>query len=178
MTNNSPQLNSFPVDTREDLVINAIEIFDTIKQSLMVLNKDLVVVMANASFYSTFQVTRKQTEGKRIYDIGNGQWDIDKLKVLFEKIIPENKAVDDYEVSHTFDHIGEKVMLLNAREILRQDNRQKVILLAIEDITRNKQLEQQTKDAGVRINAILENLVGSAERYTGSTAPQHGAEKA
>jgi PAS domain-containing protein len=82
-----PQTNSFGIDTREDLVINAIEIFDTIKQSLVVLNKDLNVVMANASFYKTFQVTRQETEGTRIYDIGNGQWNIDKLRILLEKII-------------------------------------------------------------------------------------------
>ncbi len=177
MANQSAQLNSFAIDTREDLVINAIEIFDTIKHSLVVLNKDLNVVMANAAFYKTFQVTREETEGNRIYNIGNGQWNIDKLKILLEKIIPQNKAVDDYEVSHNFNTIGEKVMLLNAREIVRQDNRQEVILLAIEDITYSKMLEQQAKDAESHINTILEKLVGSAVRYTGGTAPQTSPKK-
>lgn len=172
MAQHNPELNSFALDTREDLVINAIEIFDTIKQSLMVLDKNLVVVMANAAFYKTFEVTRKETENILIYDIGNGQWNIEKLKFLFESIIPKSKAVDDYEVTHTFEHIGEKVMLLNAREIIRQDNRQEVILLAIEDITASKQLERQAKEAESHINKILENLVGSTERYSGGTAPQ------
>lgn len=172
MANVSSQINSFELDTREDLVLNAIEIFDTIKQSLMVLDKNLVVVMANSAFYRTFGVTKDETEGVRIYDIGNGQWNISKLRLLLEEIIPKNKAVDDYEVIHQFDHIGEKVMLLNAREILRQDNRQEVILLAIEDITASKQLEQLAKKAEGQINSILENLVGSAERYSGGTAPQ------
>lgn len=155
-------------------MINAIEIFDTIKQSLMVLDKKLNVVMANSSFYKTFQVTRKETEGDLIYKIGNGQWDIVKLRVLLEKIIPESKQVDDYEVTHDFEHIGPKVMLLNAREILRQDNRQEVILLAIEDITSKKMFEETAKDAETHINAILEKLVGSAVRYSGGTAPQPG----
>jgi PAS domain S-box-containing protein len=168
----NPQLNSFEIDTREDLVINAIEIFDTIKQSLVVLDKKLVVVMANSAFYKTFEVTRQETEGVCIYDIGNGQWNIDKLKMLFESIIPKSKAVDDYEVTHRFDHIGEKVMLLNAREILRQDNRQEVILLAIEDITASKALEKHAKEAESHINSILEKLVSSAERNSGGTAPQ------
>lgn len=172
MPSKAPEVNSFELDTREDLVINAIEIFDTVKQSLMVLDKDLVVVMANSAFYKTFGVTKQETENVCIYDIGNGQWGIDKLKVLLENIIPNNKAVDDYEVTHHFEHIGEKVMLLNAREIMRQDNRQKVILLAIEDITASKLLEKQAKEAETHINAILENLVGSAERYSGGTAPQ------
>jgi nitrogen-specific signal transduction histidine kinase len=177
MAQQLPQTNSFGIDTREDLVINAIEIFDTIKQSLVVLNKDLTVVMANASFYVTFQVTRQDTEGTRIYDIGNGQWNIEKLRVLLEKIIPENKSVNDYEVTHEFEHIGEKVMLLNAREIIRQDNRQEVILVAIEDITLSKLLERQTKEAEANINSILEDLVGSSERFSGGTAPQPSERK-
>jgi PAS domain S-box-containing protein len=166
--------NSFVADTREDLIVNAIEIFDTIKQSLLVLDKNLTVVIANASFYKNFQFTKKETEGVRIYDVGNGQWDSPRLRALLEKIIPEQKEVNDYEIVHTFAHVGERAMLLNAREIVRQDNRQKVILLAIEDITNKKQMEEQTRDAEVRINKILENLVGSSERYTGGTGPQRG----
>lgn len=172
MANASPQLNSFALDTREDLVLNAIEIFDTVKQSLIVIDKNLAVVMANSAFYKTFGVTKQETEGVRIYDIGNGQWNISKLRLLLEEIIPKNKAVEDYEVTHRFNTIGEKVMLLNAREIARQDNRQEVILVAIEDITASKELETQAKLAEANINSILEELVGSAERYTGGTAPQ------
>lgn len=177
MAGQTPQLNSFGIGTREDPVINAIEIFDTIKQSLVVLDKNLRVVMANASFYKTFQVDRKETEKRRIYDIGNEQWDIKKLKVLLEEIIPKNKQVEDYEVVHKFESIGEKVMLLNAREIYRQDNRQEVILLAIEDITHKKLLEQMSRNAETEINAILGGLVGSAERYSGGTAPQPKGKK-
>jgi hypothetical protein len=129
-------------------------------------------VLANASFYQTFQVNRENTEGWKIYDIGNGQWKIKKLRLLLEKIIPQNQGVDDYEVTHDFEHIGPKVMLLNARQIIRQDNRQKVLLLAIEDITLHKQLEQQTKDAETEINDIFEKLVGSSMRISGGTAPQ------
>ena len=172
MVTDLPENNSFGIDSREDLVINAIEIFDAIRQSLVVLNTNLTVVMANASFYKTFEVTHKETEGVRIYDIGNGQWNIDKLRILLEQIMPETKAINDYEVTHTFEHIGEKVMLLNAREILRQDNRQQVILLAIEDTTTSKQLERQTKAAEENINSILRDLVGSSVRFSGGTAPQ------
>lgn len=168
----APEINSFGLDTREDLVINAVEIFDAIKQSLVVLDGKLSIVMANSSFYKTFGVTRKETEGKVIYEIGNGQWDIPGLKVLLEEIIPKKKKVDDYEVIHRFEKIGDKAMLLNAREIVRQDNRQKMILLAIEDITEKKQLENQARMAESKISSILEDLVGSAERYSGGTAPQ------
>jgi PAS domain S-box-containing protein len=172
MLEQPPQRNSFGLDTREDIIVNAIEIFDTIRQSLMVIDKDLRVVLANESFYRTFHVTREVTEGRQVYAIGNEQWNIDKLRILLEEIIPQNKEVDDYEVAHDFEHIGQKVMLLNARQIIRQDNRQKVVLLAIEDITFHKQLEQETKNAEAQINGILENLVGSSMRISGGTAPQ------
>ena len=167
-----PEINSFVADTREDLVVNAIEIFDTIKQSLVVLDKNLHVVLANASFYRNFQFTKKETEGTLIYEVGNGQWESKRLRALLEQIIPDQKEVNDYEIIHSFNRVGERAMLLNAREIVRQDNRQEVILLAIEDITNKKIMEQQTRDAESRINTILQNLVGQSERYTGGTGSQ------
>jgi two-component system, chemotaxis family, CheB/CheR fusion protein len=172
MIDQPPQLNSFGLDTREDIIVNAIEIFGTIKQSLIVLDKELKVVLANASFYETYKVTRAAAEGRKIFEIGSGQWNIPALRALLDEIIPAGKAVDDYEVAHNFPHIGPKVMLLNAREIIRQDNRQRVILLAIEDITLHKQIEQEIRDAEAKITSILHGLVGSSERISGGTAPQ------
>ena len=166
MTDQIHLSNGIDLDTREDIVINATQ------QPLVVLDKDLSVVMANASFYDTFQVTHEETEGTPIYDLGNGQWDIEMLQVSLENIIPDRKSLNDFEVTHKFEHIGEKVMLLSAREIIRQDGRQEAILLAIEDISQNKPLVRQTKKAEANINAILGKLVGSSSRFSGGTSPQ------
>jgi PAS domain S-box-containing protein len=90
-------------------------IVTTVREPLIVLNADLHVRSANRSFYETFQVEPPETEGRFIYDLGDGQWDIPALRTLLEEIIPENSSFDDFEVQHDFETIGPKTMLLNAR---------------------------------------------------------------
>ena len=83
----------------------------------MVLDSDLKVVKANHSFYRTFNVKPDETEGILIYDLGNRQWNIPKLRELLEDILPENSIFHDFEVEHNFETIGRKIMHLNARRI-------------------------------------------------------------
>ena len=99
------------------------------------LDSDLKVVKANHAFYQTFNVKPDETEGILIYDLGNRQWNIPKLRELLEKILPENSVFHDFEVEHNFETIGRKVMHLNARRIYRRSNQTQLILLAIEDVT-------------------------------------------
>jgi two-component system CheB/CheR fusion protein len=108
---------------------------DTIREPFLILDTDLRVKSANRSFYQMFQVRREQTEGRLIYDLGNGQWDIPELRSLLEHILPEHTMFDDFEVEQTFPRIGRKLMLLNGRQIYREGKRPEGILLAIEDIT-------------------------------------------
>jgi len=116
-----------------------IELFDTIlgsvREPLLVLDSDLRVVKANRSFYRTFNVEPAGTEGILIYDLGNGQWNIPRLRELLENILPRNTTFDDFEVEHTFQTIGRKIMHLNARRIYRKSKKTQLILLAIEDVT-------------------------------------------
>jgi len=116
-------------------------IVETVREPLLVLYADLKIISANRSFYRTFKVTPGETLGRFIYDIGNKQWDIPKLRELLEEVLPEKEAFDDFEVEHNFQDIGYKIMLLNARRIYRKDIGVKTILLAIEDITEHKRLE-------------------------------------
>lgn len=108
-------------------------------ESFLILDPDLRVILANPSFYKVFQVSPKQTEDKYVYDLGNRQWDIPQLRSMLEKILPEKKIVKDFWVEHVFETIGKKTMLLNARQI---DSVQ-LIILAIEDITVRRELEQK-----------------------------------
>ncbi|MEA5617920.1 chemotaxis protein CheB [Cronbergia sp. UHCC 0137] len=117
-------------------------IVDTVRQSLVVLDVDLRVISANEFFYDTFQVTREQTEQHLIYEIGNGQWNISRLRSLLEEILPLQNQFQDMEIEHHFENIGFKVMRLKARRMTQIDNKP-LILLAIEDITQQKQLETE-----------------------------------
>ncbi|NJD78841.1 MAG: PAS domain-containing protein [Candidatus Methanoperedens sp.] len=122
----------------KDSRIYAQSIVDTMREPLLVLDKDMRVMSANPSFYSTFQVSPEETENKFIYDIGNKQWDIPRLRELLEKIIPKDTQFKNFEVEHVFPGIGRKVMLLNARRIYQEGEGTERILLAIEDITGHK----------------------------------------
>jgi PAS domain S-box-containing protein len=120
-------------------------IVETVREPLMVLDTNLRVISVNHSFYQTFKVTPEDTKGKLIYDLGNHQWNISKLRVLLEEIIPRDTQFQNFEVDHEFPGIGRKIMLLNARQIFSKGIGAHMILLAIEDITERKKAEDEIK---------------------------------
>jgi len=95
------------------------------------------VMAANESFYRTFQVDKEETEGKIVYKLGNGQWDIPALRKLLEDILPKNTFFKGFEVAHVFPSIGRKVIILNARQIHFKEDEdcEPIIMLAMEDVT-------------------------------------------
>ena len=110
-------------------------IVNTVREPLLVLDGDMHVVSVNQSFYRMFGVTPEETEGNLLYDLGNRQWDIPRLHQLLEEILPDKTEVRDFEVDHVFPEIGQKLLLLNARQMVHQEGEEerKLILLAIED---------------------------------------------
>ncbi len=111
------------------------DVLGSVREPLLVLDTSLKVVGANPSFYKNFCVSPENTEGALIYDLGNGQWDIPKLRQLLEEVLPRNFAFNDFEVAHSFEDIGPKIMHLNARRIHQKPSDAQMILLAIEDVT-------------------------------------------
>jgi len=110
-------------------------VFSIMRESLLILDKDLRVKNANKAFYKTFKVSEDETLGRLLYELGEKQWNINKLRHLLEEVIPENDPVIDYEVSNNFDGIGKKVMLVNASRITQSIHGDHLILMAIEDVT-------------------------------------------
>jgi len=146
-----------PVDKKVKSKVKSIDevsefaenIINTVREPLIVLDQELRVVKASRSFYDFFKVTPQETIGTLIYDLGNHQWDIPKLRELLETILPEKTTFDNYEVEHDFSTIGKRVMLLNARQIERALGKEKIILLAIEDITERKRYENELSKAKI-----------------------------
>jgi PAS domain S-box-containing protein len=128
------------------------EIFDTIREPALVLKKDLSILKASASFYAHFNVGPDETIGRKIYELGNFQWDIPELRELLESILSQNSNFNDFEVQHTFKHIGQRTLLLNARRI---DHLQ-LILLAMEDITIRKRIQERLREDEQRIRLLVE----------------------
>lgn len=115
-------------------------VVDIVREPMLVLDKELNVLTANGPFYRMFQVEAKDTEGTLVYKLGNGQWDIPALRKLLENILPKNTFFKDFEVIHEFPFIGNKSMILNARQIHSTTNGNQallpaIIFLAIEDVT-------------------------------------------
>jgi PAS domain S-box-containing protein len=138
-------------------------IVETIREPLLVLDADLKIISANRNFYRTFKVAIDETIGCFIFDLGNQQWDIPKLRELLEQVLLEKETFDDFEVSHNFQNIGHKVMLLNARRIHRKDIGAKMILLAIEDITERSLAEHKAGERMKELRAFY-NLSNIASR--------------
>jgi len=133
-------------------------IVETVREPLVVLNSDLKILTANHRFYDTFKVTPQETIGNFIYDLGNRQWDIPKLRILFESILPHDTVLNGYEVEHDFLDIGRKTILLNARQIFRKNIGSHIILLAMEDITERKQAEERISEVVRQQQAILDYI--------------------
>lgn len=115
-------------------------VVDVVREPILILDKDFRVMTANEPFYRTFQVESKDTEGKIVYELGNGQWDIIDLRKLLENILPKHTFFKGFEVTHEFPVIGRKIMILNARQIYIQEENAfeafaPIILLAMEDVT-------------------------------------------
>ncbi|BAY27499.1 two-component hybrid sensor and regulator [Calothrix sp. NIES-2100] len=109
-------------------------IIETVQIPLVVLDADLRVNAANRAFYQTFRVSEAETIQMLLFELGNGQWDIPKLRSMLNSILADELAVQDFEVNHDFEQIGHKNMLLNGCKLHREDNID-MILLAISDVT-------------------------------------------
>lgn len=138
----------------EDIQDYALNIVDTVREPLLILDETLRVRSANRAFYQTFQVSAGETVNRLIYELGNGQWDIPALRTLLEDIVPKSSVFNDFELAHTFPVIGRRVMLLNARK-LQAGQHGELLVLAMEDVTARKRAEEELLKAGALQSAIF-----------------------
>jgi two-component system CheB/CheR fusion protein len=132
------------------------EITETIREPFIILDENLCVVTANLAFYRKFKVRKKDTEGRRIYELGNNQWGAPELRELLERILPKRRVLHNYEITLNFPALGHKTMLLNARQV---DSKQ-LILLAIEDVTEQRMLKVDSDE-------ITANLIKQRDQLQG-----------
>src|SRR4051795_6653965 len=138
----------------EDIQNYAQNIVDTVREPLLILDTTLRVQSANRAFYQSFHVSPGETEGRLIYELGNGQWDIPDLRRLLEDIVPKSSVFNDFELEHTFPVIGRRAMLLNARK-LQAGHHGELLVLAMEDVTARRRAEEALLEAGALQSAIF-----------------------
>jgi len=121
-------------------------IVDTVRDPLLVLDENLRIVAASRGFCQTFQLADEDVHGLLIYEIDDGQWNIPELRALLEKIIIDQKIVENYEVGRVFPRVGQRIMLLNARKVFYAEGAHTTTLLAFEDVTERRAIEQRVQD--------------------------------
>jgi len=138
------------------------QILATVSQPIVVLTAALEVETVNDAFCTAFDVTSEETENRQIYDLGNRQWDIPDLRRLLHEVLSERNAVWDYRVEHTFEQIGARTMLLNARRMARDDGDDRIVL-TIGDITEKERQRHEIvgrqEFAEKLIDSIRESLI-------------------
>ncbi|KMQ52720.1 Signal transduction histidine kinase [Chitinispirillum alkaliphilum] len=142
----------------EDGLILAQSIVETIGESLIVLDGTLHVVSANRAFYSQFEVSADETEGKLIYDLGNGQWNIPRLRHLLEEVITRNHTFEGYQIKHRFGEIGERALVFNGRRLKRLPGEPEYILLAIKDVTSETLAQKRFARSEEKYRKFVEGL--------------------
>ena len=142
----------------QEIETYAQNIGDTIRDPLLILDRELRVKSANRSFYSTFHAMPEETEGQFIHKLGNGQWNITGLLEMLQEIVPRKTHFDDFEVAHDFPKIGRRTMLLNARKLYRPGNRTVLLALAIEDVTERRRADEILASVHRRDSRIAEAL--------------------
>ena len=140
-------------------------ILTSIHEPVLVLDAEFKVVRANHAFLRTFDVNADEVKGVTIYDLGNRQWDIPKLRELLENILPENSKFDNFELEHNFGALGHKILHLNAKWIFRDNNQTQFIFLAIADVT-----DREYNRRG--LEQLVEKTVGRPHRGKGRGGKQ------
>ena len=144
-------------------------IIDTVPDPLLLLDQNLCVRTASRAFFKTFKVHRDETIGERIYNLGNGQWDIPELRRLLEEVIPKSKAVVDYEVEHDFPSIGNRTMLVSAHRLFHPDDNSRCLLLSIVDATDRRRREAERDLLLDELRHRMKNLLGLVQALARQT---------
>jgi PAS domain S-box-containing protein len=142
-------------------------IVDTIRDPLVVLEHDMTIVTASKAFLTIFGITEAETQGRRVSELGQRQWDVPALRDLMERVLPENKPIESFEIEDDFPGLGRRVFNLNARKISRPGNHVHRMLLVFEDVTDRKQRE---RDAQILTNEISHRIKNNLQLIVGLIA--------
>ena len=142
----------------QDALAYANNIIATLRNPFLVLDKDLRVVTANYAFYKTFQVTPENTQAQFIHELGNGQWNIPKLRALLDDVLPQHSNILDYDVEHDFPIIGRRNFVINVRRIRQPGNHSVLILFALEDVTDRQRADQALRMTEERYRSLMQAI--------------------
>jgi PAS domain S-box-containing protein len=138
--------------------VDPLDIVETIREGLLVLESDLTIRFANRAFCDKFSVAPEHMLGRKLYDVGNREWDIPRLRSALQTIVSGGRTFEGFEVEQFFSSIGRRLLHLNARKVYRPGGRIEQILLAIEDVTEQRRLEPEHAIAHEQLGMLLQEL--------------------
>jgi two-component sensor histidine kinase len=145
-------------------------IVDTLTEPLLVLDHGYNVLAGNLAFFETFQVTKDDTLGQCLFDLGDGQWDIPALRVLLSKVVPQSTAVLGYEVQHDFPVLGLRTMLVSARRLVHPESNSTSMLLVFDDVTEGRRTEAEKDILLAETRHRMKNLLATVRAIANRTA--------
>ncbi|HSX40152.1 MAG TPA: PAS domain-containing sensor histidine kinase [Candidatus Saccharimonadales bacterium] len=140
-------------------------IVNTVREPLVILNKDLQVITANRAFYQTFDLLPDKLENRPFYELGGGELNIPKFRKLLHRVLTTGKSFENFEIEYHVPKLGKRVLLLNARKFYRQINATQTILLAIEDVTKVRAYEKHKDEFAAVIMHELKGPVSTISGY-------------
>ncbi len=140
-------------------------IVNTVREPLVILNKDLQVITANRAFYQTFDILPEKLENRPFYELGGGELNVPKFRSLLHKVLTKGTSFNNFEIEYHVPHIGKRILMLNARKFYRQINATQTILLAIEDVTKQRNFEKQKDEFASIIMHELKTPVTTINGY-------------
>lgn len=152
--------------------VQAQGIVDTLEEPLLVLDQGCSVVSGNNAFFETFRVSRDETLGRSLFDLGGGQWDIEPLRELFAKVVPKSLAVVGYEVAGDFPAIGPRTILVSARKMIASDSNGASMLVVFEDVTERRRAEAEKDILLGETRHRMKNLLAAVRAIANSTVTE------
>lgn len=144
-----------PFKDVESAAVLAQAIVDTVREPLLVLDNNLRIVAASRSFCEAFRVSSKDVLGRSIYDLVDGQFNVPALRPLLDKIVPDHAIMDGFEINAMFSNIGQRTLILNAREVFYEGDGHRTLLLAFEDVTERRDIEREKEALLKRTEELL-----------------------
>jgi two-component system CheB/CheR fusion protein len=166
-------LNQELFDRNEQLNLSRLyaeSIVATIREPLLILDRNMQVRTANKSFYEKFNLSEEETEGRSLYMLGSGEWDIPALRIALGILLSREERITDIEISYPIKGAAPRTLLLNASRIYRKDNAEALILLAVEDVSEARKREDEQK-------RFSEELTKQVEQRTASLKEANAALK-
>ncbi|HXB10245.1 MAG TPA: chemotaxis protein CheB [Puia sp.] len=140
----------------------------TIREPLLILDRNMLVRTANRSFYEKFNIGEEETEGRSLYTLGAGEWDVPALHTALGTLLSREERITDIEISFPIKGLGERILLINATRIFRKDNVEQLILLAVEDVSEARSREHGQKRFAEELAKQVEERTASLKEANAS----------